>query len=94
MSKKAAVSKFDVDAIYAGCIARADEIAEALPAVADQLRVAAQLITLQREALMEVDCKHVMTFNVTKDMNARGIDAREPGKYCMTCGERTDKTQS
>lgn len=91
MSKRAKINDFDVDAVIAQCHASADEIAEALPALAAKFRVAGNLIRAQRDALLETDCKHTITYHVTESMRTQGLDSREVGKYCMTCDQKIDR---
>lgn len=58
--------------------------------MAQVLRVAARIIRGQHHALRDAmksgPCLHTLVTRITEQMNADGMDARSPGKYCMTCG--------
>lgn len=90
MSKKDA-SKLDAIACAQRCDAQAEQCKEAFPSVAEQLTEAAAMIRALHRVVSEVDCLHVITYTVTKDMHDKGVDKREPGKYCMTCGTRIEQ---
>jgi hypothetical protein len=68
------------------CDTKASELRESLPTIAQAFTDAGNMIRAQHQALTAVTCQHMITFTVTKEMNDSGRDAREPGKYCMTCG--------
>jgi hypothetical protein len=76
----------DAISLATQCDTRAGELRESLPTIAQLFVDAASMIRMQHQALSSAECKHVLTFNVTKEMVDSGRDAREPGKYCMTCG--------
>lgn len=73
------------------CDDKANDLRESLPTIAQAFTDAGAMIRMQHQALIEGQCPHVLTFNVTKEMIAAGRESREPGKYCMTCGASIPK---
>lgn len=66
-------------------------LADTLATHAEICKLAAQSMRAMHAALTAVQCPHTLTTMVTKEMVERGTEHRDPGKYCMTCGERIEK---
>jgi len=83
----------DALSVAADCDKHAADLRESLPTIAQAFADAAAVMRAQHAALTEAECKHTMTFTVTKELVAAGRDDREPGKYCMTCGKPVPKPE-
>lgn len=81
----------DALTLAADCETRAADLRESLPTIAQLFADAGNMLRSQYQALTAEKCKHMMTFTVTKELIAAGRETREPGKYCMTCGELIPK---
>lgn len=93
MAKSDAADKVDAIACAERCEAKAKECIDAFPSVCQQLTEAAGMLRSLHRALVQVECRHVLTFTVTKAMIDHGREQRAQGKYCMVCGDRLDKAQ-
>lgn len=93
MAKSDAASKVDAIGCAERCEKHASECAESHPSMSAQLIEAGAMLRTLHRSLVQVECKHVLTFTVTKAMIDSGRETRPKGKYCMVCGEPMSKPE-
>lgn len=93
MAKSDAASRVDAIGCAERCEKHASECADSHPAMSAQLIEAGAMLRTLHRSLVQVECKHVLTFTVTQPMIDSGRESRPKGKYCMTCGEAMIKEE-
>lgn len=89
-----AAAKADALSVAERCEKQAIECGEAFAKMGELFAEGAKMIRTLHAALSQVECQHLITTKVTKEMIDSGRESRSVGKYCMTCGAHIDAKPS